>query len=293
MATTTRTLRAPNIRLANQVRRGLLYVFTIALSLMFVFPFFWSISSSLKTPVELIDYPPRLLPRVANWASYTEAFTVIPFGRFITNTLAITALSLVGQIVTALLVAYGFARFTFPFKGAIFALCLSTMILPIQVTIIPLFVIFRNLGWINTWKPLIIPSYFGGGAFTIFLLRQFIMTLPIDLDEAALMDGSGRLGILLKIILPNAGPVLATVAVFSFLGNWNNFLGPLIFLNDSEKFPISLGLWYLKQTPGTAGLPRDNVLMAGTVMATLPIVILFFFTQRYFVSGIAMSGIKG
>jgi multiple sugar transport system permease protein len=295
MATTTdiHTYRSSNVRLGNNIRRALLYAFTIALSLGFVFPFFWSLSSSLKTPVELIDYPPRLFPRVANWSSYYEAFTVIPFGRFLTNTVIITALSLVGQVVTGLLVAYGFARFTFPLKGAIFALCLSTMILPVQVTIIPLFVIFRNLHWINTWKPLIVPSYFGGGAFTIFLLRQFIMTLPIDLDEAALIDGSGRLGILLRIILPNAGPVLATVAVFSFMGNWNSFLGPLIFLNDPEKFPISLGLWYLMNTAGTPGLPRDNVLMAGSVMATLPIVILFFFTQRYFVSGIAMSGIKG
>jgi multiple sugar transport system permease protein len=282
-----------NVRLVRGSQRFGLYLFTIALSLMFVFPFFWTVSSSLKTPVELIDYPPKLLPATPNWSSYYDAWTRITFGLFFTNTLIVTALSLIGQISSALLVAYGFARFRFPGRGAIFALCLSTMILPPHVTIIPLFVIFRRLGWIDTWNPLIVPSYFGGGAFTIFLIRQFIMTLPIDLDEAALIDGSGRVGILLKIILPNAGPVLATVTVFSFLGNWNAFLGPLIFLNSSRKFTIALGLWYLRQQPGIAGLPRDNMLMAGAVMATAPIIVLFFFTQRYFVSGIAMSGIKG
>ncbi len=289
-------LNTANVRLvkySKYSRRALLYVFTIAISTMFVFPFFWTVSSSLKTPVELIEYPPKLLPASFNWRSYRDAWTLIPFGRFYTNTLIITALSLLGQITSALLVAYGFARFQFPGRGAIFALCLSTMILPPHVTIIPLFVVFRSLGWIDTWKPLIVPSYFGGGAFTIFLIRQFIMTLPIDLDEAAYIDGSGPLGILVKIILPNAGPVLATVTVLSFLGNWNAFLGPLIFLNNSEKFTIALGLWYLKHQPGVPGLPRDNLLMAGSVMATVPIIVLFFMTQKYFVSGIAMSGIKG
>lgn len=286
-------LRVNSIRLVAFSERLLTYLITICLSIMFIFPFFWTVSSSLKTPVELIQYPPKLFPAVPNWSSYSDAWTSVNLGRFMSNTLIITILSLVGQISSALLVAYGFARFRFPGRDAIFALCLGTMILPVHVTIIPLFVIFRRLGWIDTWNPLIVPSYFGGGAFTIFLIRQFILTLPRELDEAAFMDGASRLGILIRIILPNAGPVLATVAIFSFMGNWNSFLGPLIFLNSSRKFTISLGLWYLRHQPGVAGLPKDNILMAGSIMATMPIIVLFFTFQRHFVQGIAMSGLKG
>ncbi len=141
--------------------------------------------------------------------------------------------------------------------------------------------------------PLIVPSYFGGGAFTIFLVRQFIMTLPIEIDEAALMDGASRLGILWRIILPNSGPVLATVAIFGFIGHWNQFLEPLIFLNSARKYTVPLGLWFLRAQEGEAGLPKDNLLMAGAVLATLPIIIVFFMAQKYFVRGIAMSGLKG
>ncbi|MBC7238137.1 MAG: carbohydrate ABC transporter permease, partial [Chloroflexi bacterium] len=186
-----------------------------------------------------------------------------------------------------------FARFRFPTRDFLFAMCLSTMILPPQVTIIPLFMFFRRLHWIDTFKPLIVPSYFGGGAFAIFLVRQFIMTLPIELDEAALMDGASRISILWKIILPNSGPVLATVAIFAFMGHWNDFLGPLIFLNQVEKFTIPLGLWFLRANVGEPGLPKDNLLMAGTVMATAPIIIIFFAAQKYFVRGIATTGLKG
>jgi multiple sugar transport system permease protein len=200
---------------------------------------------------------------------------------------------LLGQITTAFLVGYGFARFRFPGRNAIFALCLSTLILPEYVTIIPLFVLFRNLRWIDTYLPLIVPSFFGGGAFTIFLVRQFIMTLPRELDEAALMDGASRLGILWRIILPNSGPVLATVAIFGFIAHWNQFLEPLIFLNSARKYTVPLGLWFLRHQEGVAGLPKDNLLMAASVLATAPIIIIFFMAQKYFVRGIAMSGLKG
>ena len=184
-------------------------------------------------------------------------------------------------------------RFRFPGRDILFAVCLSTLILPPHVTIIPLFVLFRSLHWIDTFLPLIVPSFFGGGAFTIFLVRQFIMTLPIEIDEAALMDGASRLGILFRIILPNSGPVLATVAIFGFIGHWNQFLEPLIFLNSARKYTVPLGLWFLRAQEGQAGLPKDNLLMAGAVLATLPIIIVFFIAQKYFVRGIAMSGLKG
>jgi len=283
--------------LSNRTRLRLsriaLYLTSIGLAIMFSFPFFWTISSSLKQAIELIVYPPKLLPERIQWANYAQAWTSVQFGRFFMNSLMVTGLSLVGQVITSFAVGYGFARFRFPGRSFLFAACLSTMILPPHVTVIPLFVLFRNLHWIDTFKPLIVPSFFGGGAFSIFLIRQFIMTLPLELDEAALIDGAGRLSILWRMILPNSGPVLATVAIFGFIGHWNAFLHPLIFLNSARKYTVSLGLYFLKSNPGDPGLPKDNLLMAGAVMATMPIILIFFIAQRYFVSGIAMSGIKG
>ncbi|GIV78194.1 carbohydrate ABC transporter permease [Litorilinea aerophila] len=300
MASTTRSIAQPGILDWMATRKVLgrlfLYAFTIALSLMFFFPFFWTISTSLKEPVELIAYPPTLLPKVPRWENYTEIWTVglgISFGRFFLNSTIVTGLALLGQIITAFLVGYGFARFRFPGRNVLFALCLSTMILPPHVTIIPLFMLFRQLRWIDTFLPLIVPSFFGGGAFTIFLIRQFIMTLPRELDEAALIDGAGRIGILWRIILPNSGPVLATAAIFGFIGHWNQFLEPLIFLNSARKYTVPLGLWFLRHQEGVAGLPKDNLLMAASVLATLPIIIVFLLAQKYFVRGIAMSGLKG
>lgn len=283
-------------RVAAGFNRVLLYVLAISLSVLFMFPFFWTVTTSLKKPVELIKFPPTILPEVPQWVNYTQIWGVgsgINFGLFFLNSAIVTGLALIGQIISAFLVGYGFARFRFPGRNVLFAVCLSTLILPPHVTIIPLFVLFRSLRWIDTFLPLIVPSFFGGGAFTIFLVRQFIMTLPIEIDEAALMDGASRLGILFRIILPNSGPVLATVAIFGFISHWNQFLEPLIFLNSARKYTVPLGLWFLRTTEGQAGLPKDNLLMAGAVLATLPIIIVFFVAQKYFVRGIAMSGLKG
>jgi multiple sugar transport system permease protein len=283
-------------RLLRGVNRVILYLVTIALSIMFMFPFFWTVTTSLKKPVELIAFPPTIFPETPQWITYTQIWGLgqgINFGSFFLNSAIITVSALIGQIISAFLVGYGFARFRFPGREVLFAMCLSTLILPPHVTIIPLFVLFRQLHWIDTFLPLIVPSFFGGGAFTIFLVRQFIMTLPIELDEAALMDGASRLGILWRIILPNSGPVLATVAIFGFIGHWNQFLEPLIFLNSARKYTVPLGLWFLRTQEGQAGLPKDNMLMAGATLATLPIIIVFFFSQKYFVRGIAMSGLKG
>lgn len=288
--------QAKGINLRHLLSRIVLYLLAILCSLMFLFPFFWTVSTSLKEPIELIAYPPTLLPETARWENYTQIWSVgmgISFGRFFLNSAIVTGLALIGQLITAFLVGYGFARFRFPGRNVIFAICLSTMILPPHVTIIPLFVLFRELRWIDTYLPLIVPSFFGGGAFTIFLIRQFIMTLPRELDEAAIIDGASRLTILFRIILPNAGPVLATVAIFGFIGHWNQFLEPLIFLNSARKYTVPLGLWFLRHQEGVAGLPKDNLLMAASVLATLPIIVIFFFSQKYFVRGIAMSGLKG
>ncbi len=292
----TRARRSNAHRIAAFVNRTLLYLLAISLSLLFLFPFFWTVSTSLKQPIELIKFPPTILPETPQWVNYTQIWGLgagINFGQFFLNSAIITGLALVGQVISAFLVGYGFARFRFPGRDILFAVCLSTLILPPHVTIIPLFVLFRSLHWIDTFLPLIVPSFFGGGAFTIFLVRQFIMTLPIEIDEAALMDGASRLGILFRIILPNSGPVLATVAIFGFIGHWNQFLEPLIFLNSARKYTVPLGLWFLRAQEGQAGLPKDNLLMAGAVLATLPIIIVFFVAQKYFVRGIAMSGLKG
>ena len=280
-------------RTRKQIAVVLAYVFTIALSLMFTFPFIWTLSSSLKTAREILAYPPSLLPSTIQWQNFIVAWTTVEFGPFFRNSVVVTFTSLIGQTISAFVVAYGFARFRFPTRDAMFALCLSTMILPPEVTVIPLFIAFKQIGWIDTLYPLIVPSFFGGGAFSIFLLRQFILSMPYELDEAALIDGASRMRILFKLILPNSGPALATVAVLGFISHWNDFFGPLIFLNSRENFTIPLGLYTLKTYAGDPGDPKDHLLMAGSVIATAPIVVLFFTMQRYFVQGIVTTGLKG
>jgi ABC-type glycerol-3-phosphate transport system permease component len=288
-------LARPRSRAATRKRLGRIsfYVFTIVLSLMFLFPFIWTVSSSLKTSADVVSYPPRLFPRSIQWQNYPTAWNTVEFGPFFKNSLIVTGLSLIGSTATGLVVAYGFARFRFPGRDALFALCLSTLILPPEVTTIPLFMVFRSYGWLDTLKPLWVPSFFGGGAFTIFLLRQFILTLPYELDEAATIDGAGKLRILFDVIVPNAKPALAAAAVFSFISHWNEFFQALIFLNSRENFTIPLGLYTLRTYAGDPGEPKDHLLMAGSVIATMPIVVVFFAAQRYFVQGIVMSGLKG
>jgi ABC-type glycerol-3-phosphate transport system permease component len=280
-------------RVRKQIALVLAYVLTIVLSLMFTFPFLWTLSSSLKTARDILAYPPSLLPTVVQWQNFITAWTTVEFGPFFRNSIVVTFTSLIGQTISAFVVAYGFARFRFPARDALFALCLSTMILPPEVTVIPLFIAFKQIGWIDTLYPLIVPNFFGGGAFSIFLLRQFILALPYELDEAALMDGASRVRILFNLILPNSGPALATVAVLGFISHWNDFFGPLIFLNSRENFTIPLGLYTLKTYAGDPGEPKDHLLMAGSIIATAPIVVLFFTMQRYFVQGIVTTGLKG
>jgi multiple sugar transport system permease protein len=271
----------------------LLYLLTGTLGLMFTGPFLWTLTTSLKTPYEILQYPPSLLPVRPQFANYLETWRTIDFGTFTKNSLYVTILSVIGSISSSALVAYGFARYRFPGRNFLFILCLSGMMLPPQVTIIPLFMVFRAVRWIDTFKPLIVPSFLGGGAFNIFLLRQFFMTLPLELDEAATIDGASKLTIFLRIMLPLSGPALASAAIFSFGANWNSFLQPLIFLNSKSKFTLPLGLTYLVQQPYDPGLPKDHLMMAAAVLTTLPMLILFFSGQKYFVRGIVTTGIKG
>ena len=265
---------------------------TIA-AILFALPFAWTIGSSLKPMTEIFAFPPTLLPNEPRWANYSDVFRIAPFGRFIYNTAFITVFAMIGQILSAAAVAYGFSRFRFPGRDALFFLVLSTMMLPWQVTIVPTFLLYRYLGWINTYLPLIIPSFFGGGAFYIFLLRQFFLTIPKDLDEAAKIDGASSVRVFWNILLPLAKPALATVAIFSFIEHWNEFIGPLIFLNSPEKFTVSIGLRHFTASAFESDEPREAILMAASLIVALPPLLLFFAAQKYFVQGIVTTGLKG
>jgi len=258
----------------------------------FMFPFLWSVSSSLKTGIEVIAYPPSILPKVPQWGNFAEAWTSIQFGTFFINSTIVTVLVMIGTVVSSTLVAYGFSRFRFPGREALFLLCLSGMMMPVYVTIIPLFMLFRTIGWIDSLKPLIVPAYFGS-AFAIFLMRQFLMSIPFELDESALLDGASRLTILMRILVPNCKPALAALAIFTFRGTWANFLGPLIFLDSVKRYTLPLGLWFLRTYADDPGKPKDHLMMAGSLIATIPVLIVFASAQSYFIEGIVMSGIKG
>jgi multiple sugar transport system permease protein len=277
-----------------------LHVFTAILALIFTAPFFFSISTSLKSTTELHVFPPVVWPASPQPYNYVRVFEVVPFGLFYLNTIIIAVTATIGNVLCAAVAAYGFARFRWRGRDLCFLILLSTLVLPEEVVIIPKFLMFHivpeflfGTSWINTWWPLILPSWIGGGAFNVFLLRQFFLQLPRDLDEAATLDGAGPFRILWSILLPLTQPALATVAIFSFLAHWRDFIHPLIYLNSREKFPLSLGLRWFQQLPLEASEPREHLLMAAALLLALPCIILFFTMQRYFVRGIVMSGIKG
>lgn len=296
---TAPTLRAPvTIRTAKRQRligRILLYIIAIGASILFMLPFAWTIFSSLKTPSELYMFPPRWLPETPRFQNYAEVFALSPFGRWLWNSFYVAGLATFGAVLSAAVTGYSFARFRYPGRDLLFMLTLSTLMLPTEVTLIPLYLLFNKIKWLDTYLPLIVPSFFGGGAFLIFMMRQFFMTIPMDLDEAARIDGAGYLRIFWQILLPLSGPVLATAAVITFIGDWNAFLFPYIILNDKLKFTIGIGIKYFQTIASNIDSmePRENLLMAASMMMTTPIIVLFFTAQRYFVRGIVMSGIKG
>ena len=289
--TTARPAQAQ--RRASILQRGLLYALAIICAIGFIVPFLWTIGTSLKPLTDLYTFPPKFLPSVPRWDNYTDVFTLAPFATFLWNSVIVTALAVLGQTLSAAVVAYGFSRFRFPGRDILFIVVLATMMLPWHVTIVPSFLLYSKLGWINTFLPLIVPSFFGGGAFYIFLLRQFFLTLPRDLDEAAKIDGANSMHIFLQIILPLAKTALATVAIFAFIEHWNEFIGPLIFLNSPEKFTVAIGLRYFIVTPFTGDEPREAILMAASLIVALPPLALFFAAQKYFVQGIVTTGMKG
>jgi ABC-type glycerol-3-phosphate transport system permease component len=269
------------------------YLALVLMAVLFTFPFFWTVASSLKTAAEVYVFPPIWLPAVPQWSNYATVFEIIPFTRWFLNSLLVVLLSTVGVLLSSTLVAYSFARFRYPGRDLLFVVTLGTMMLPAEVTLIPQYLLFKELGWLNSIKPLWIPAWFGGYAFNIFLLRQFVLSLPRDLDEAAIVDGAGYPRILISILMPLMKPALATVAVINFIAAWNDFLGPLIYLNSPETFTLALGLRYFNVSPAQPGVPQNHLLMASVVMATAPCILLFFVAQRHFVQGIVMSGLKG
>jgi multiple sugar transport system permease protein len=265
-------------------------VFIILLlgSLIFLLPLFWALSSSLKSDYQILEFPPRWIPDPIRWSNYPEALTYVPFARYALNTLTIAVGAIFGNILSCTLVAYGFARLRAPGKNVLFILMLSTMMLVEPVRIIPMYIEFNALGWIDTFLPMIVPAFFGS-PFYIFLLRQFFMNIPKELEDAALIDGANRLQILWRVILPVSKPALAAIAIFNFQGVWNDFLYPLVFLHKNTNYTVALGLNFFRSSYNV----HWGYLMAASIAALVPMVIVFFFFQRYFIEGITFTGIKG
>lgn len=269
--------------------RALSFLLVLAGVFIVLLPFFWMLSSAFKPESEIFRSPPQWIPRPVQWANLLKSLTVLPFSIYYRNTAIITAATMIGDVLTAAVVAYGFARFRFPGRGMLFILVLSTLMLPIQVTIIPRFMLFKAFHWIDTFAPIIVPAYFGGSAFYIFLLRQFFLTIPRELDDAAKMDGLGPFAVFSRIIFPLAKPALAIIAIFSFLYNWNDFFVPLIFLNSEAHYTVALGLTSLKGH----FFSTINLLMAASLIAMFPCLVLFFLAQKYFMGGVVVTGVKG
>jgi multiple sugar transport system permease protein len=261
----------------------------LAVAAVAMLPLVYMVSTSLKGNGLEYEFPIRWIPDPVVWQNYPIAFTSVPTLTFLKNTLLITGVSLIGEVLSASLAAYGFARLRFPGRDVLFTLMLSTLMLPYIVTMIPLFVLFRNLGWIDTLLPLTVPAFFGGHPLFIFLLRQFFMTLPTELDDAAKIDGAGFFRIWWTVLLPLARPALATVAILSLVFHWNDFVAPLIYLNTQSNFTLSLGIRLFRDEFTT----RFNLTMAYSTMMTLPIITVFFLFQKYFIRGISMTGLTG
>lgn len=263
------------------------------LGVLMALPFFWMLSTSLKVEQQVYLFPPIWIPNPWAWENYRiSLFDILPFTRFFLNTIYITVTATVGAVLSSSMVAFAFARLRWPGRDKVFLLVLATMMVPTYSTIVPRFILFRHLDWVDTFWPLIVPLWFGGSAFFIFLMRQFYMTIPIDLDEAAGIDGCSEFRIWWSIILPLSRPALATITILSFMARWNDFFDPLIFLNTMENFTVALGLNMFRAAIEIYGV-RYHWLMAASVTVLLPGLIIFFFFQKTFVQGVVMSGIKG
>lgn len=264
------------------------YILLIVVAAAFVLPLYWMLSTALKSADQMFEIPPTWIPNPVQIDNFPEVFREVPFARFLLNTLFLVVMNVIGEVISVSLIAYGFARLRFPGRSVLFLIMLSTLMIPYHVTLIPRFILFAKLGWVNTYLPLILPA-FTGSPFLIFLVRQYMMSIPFDLDEAAYIDGASRFDVFWRIILPLSRPALVLVVVFTFVGTWNDFLQPLIYLNDPELFTVSLGLSFFQGARET----NWNLLMAGSLLATIPPLILFFIAQRQLIGGISIEGLKG
>lgn len=270
------------------VMRLLVYVLLIGGGFIFMLPALWMVSSAFKTLADAQAFPPVFIPKVIQLSNFTKPFEDLPFGAFYWNTIKLTAGSTLGVLISCTPVAFAFARLNFRGRNFLFILVLATMMMPDQAVLIPIYIFFARLGWINTLLPLVVPRFFATDAFIIFLMRQFFLTIPRDLDDACKIDGGGPVTNLLRIIIPLSAPVFGVVIILQFVGHWNAFFWPLVFLNTMDKYVISLGLRLFQ----TRYFVQMNTLMAMSLLATLPTVILFFAAQRQFLKGIVLTGVN-
>jgi len=267
--------------------RAVLFLALVVGSIVMVGPFLWMVSTSLKADTDVFVYPPVWIPSPILWGNYLKVLVLLPFGRYLINTTVVTISVTFLEVLTSSLAAYSFARLNFPGRDRLFLIYLGTLMVPGQVTIIPNFLIISVLGWVDSYLALIVPAAFT--AFGTFLLRQFFLSIPPELEQAARIDGCGYFGIYRHIILPLAGPALATLTIFSFMAQWNSFLWPLIVTNSDAVRTLTVGLSYFQDEYAT----QFNYMMAGAVLNVIPILIVFLALQRYFVRGIALTGITG
>jgi len=282
-------LRQKRIQRRKILIRILIYILLSVGALLVSIPFLWMISTALKPIGEIFAFPPRFIPPHPLWSNFLIALTEYPFGLYLKNTLIVTTISTLGTIISCSTVAFSFARLRWPGRDLLFIAALATMMLPEQVTMIPTFILFRYLGWVNTFLPLIIPAWFARQPFYVFLLRQFFMTIPVELDDAARIDGAGFLDIYLRIIIPMSKPALGIVAILFFQFKWDEFMAPLIYLHDSELFTLALGLRAFSSEYGT----QWNLMMAASCVFMLPLIITYYLAQKYYVQGIVFTGLKG
>ncbi|MEV0719651.1 carbohydrate ABC transporter permease [Asanoa sp. NPDC050611] len=266
------------------VRRIPVYVVLLFGTALMVLPLLWMVSTSLASTKYVTTFPPKLFPDSFAFANYGRIFSDTDLGRYLFNSVVIVIPSMIGQVVASSFAGYALARLRAPGRRIWFVVTLATLMIPYEATIVPTFVTFQYLGWINTFWPLIVPQLFGSG-YSIFLMRQFIMQIPTEYDEAARLDGLGYFGIWRRIIVPLSVPALATVAIFTFTFQWGNFLGPLIYINDPDKYPLALGLYAMTQTSNVGQTPDWNLIMAGGMLLTVPMVMVYFFGQRFLYEG--------
>lgn len=273
-----------------RLKRLLIYITVIALAVILLIPFFWMLSTALKPEGDIFAWPPDWIPNPPQWHNFADAWNAMPFNQFLVNTIFIVALGMSAEIISETLVAYGFARFNFPGRDFIFFVLLSTMMLPFHVTLIPTYLIWQKFGLVGEFDPLVLRAWTAWGPFYIFLLRQFFLGIPKELDDAAEIDGAGPLQTFAYVMLPQIKPALLAVGIFTFRGYWNDFLGPLIYLTDMKKYTLNLGMYFFMG--GVNEQPQWNYLMAMSIIVALPILVLFFLAQRYFIEGITFTGLK-